>query len=372
MSAGLKKQIEDIADSPEIYRVAIMADAHEGPVAPNGIAVAARETVFPQLVGSDIGCGVSAIRCRTLADDLRPRLGLELLSRMRRAIPTLKRGSPASGLPAACPEDGLSCETLSRAALREGRLQLGTLGRGNHFIELEADQSGRLWILAHSGSRAMGQAITAHHLAHAASRSNMGLQGIEIDGEYDCPYLSDMRWAVSYARENRLAIVNSVADILEDLMGVEVVEDSWIDCPHNFARIEKLNGESFLVHRKSVNSARLGEPGIIPGSMSAGSRIVRGLGNPDALNSSSHGAGRAMSRAEAFDGIRSRDFISAMKGVIWDDKHADQLRDEAPQAYRNIDSVMRAQKDLVRTVERLRPLLNDKRTGDPRENRSTR
>jgi tRNA-splicing ligase RtcB len=367
MSAGLKRQIENIADCPGIRQVAIMPDAHEGPIAPNGIAAATQKTVFPQLVGSDIGCGLSAIRCEAVADDLSQYLGLELLSRMRRAIPTIKRGSPAFGLPVACPEDGLSCETLCRAAARQGRLQLGTLGRGNHFIELEADQSDRLWILVHSGSRAMGQTITAHHLAQATLHSKNGIAGIETDADQNCPYLDDMRWAVSYARENRLAIVNAIADILEGLIGIQVCETSWIDCPHNFARIEMFNGEYFLVHRKSANSALLGELGIIPGSMSTGSRIVRGLGNPDSLNSSSHGAGRAMSRAVAFDQIKARDFTRVMVGVIWDEKHADKLRDEAPQAYRNIDSVMRAQRGLVKTIERLRPLLNDKRSEAPRE-----
>jgi tRNA-splicing ligase RtcB len=169
-----------------------------------------------------------------------------------------------------------------------------------------------------------------------------------------------MHWAMRYATESRLLMLNRIADLLESFAQASVIESSYIDSPHNFARIEEHFGHRLIVHRKSVNSAANGELGIIPGSMSSGSRIVIGRGNPESLCSSSHGAGRTMSRSEAFESLDVKRFKSMMGSVVYCKESANKLLDESPAAYRNLGDVMQAQRELVATRDSLRTILNYK------------
>lgn len=359
----LQRQILHIASQADIVRLAMMPDAHPGPKVPNGMVVATRSKVYPQLVGADIGCGVTMLGFQGQSVNLVESDLVELLRSFETSIPTIKHhGNRApSRLPENCLPDFLSCEQLTKESVRDGRLQLGTLGRGNHFAELLLDENGRLWAMVHTGSRAMGQVITSFHLDQAKPTNSGDLASLDLGDKTGQDYWQDMEWAIRYATENRLQILNRIADSLESVAGLIPDEEAYIDCTHNFARLEKYRGETLIVHRKSANAADHGTLGIIPGSMATSSRIVSGLGNEESLNSSSHGAGRKLSRSEAALKTKAKDLGRQMNGIIFRREIANKLRDEAPTAYKDLNEVMRAQRDLVKTVSILKPILNDKR-----------
>jgi tRNA-splicing ligase RtcB len=211
--------------------------------------------------------------------------------------------------------------------------------------------------MVHTGSRAIGQSIRDHHLSLAGGSPLPSLDAEDPEGR---AYLADSQWAVAYARANRDAIVRATADLMTSLFGVRTVPESQFDCCHNFLRRETHAGEDLWVHRKGANSARDAEPGIIPGSMGTHSYHVTGRGDPDSLCSSSHGAGRVMSREQARRRIGTARLEREMGGVWFDRRIAPRLCDEAPAAYQDLRTVMRAQGDLVRIVRRLRPVLSYK------------
>jgi tRNA-splicing ligase RtcB len=240
-------------------------------------------------------------------------------------------------------------------------VQFGTLGRGNHFLEFQADEQERLWIMLHSGSRAIGQAITAHHVAiaeqHSGKRRLPWLDTAEEEGQ---AYLADVAWAIRYANESRLAMLRATEQVLHALFGVPLQWDALIHANHNHVRQETNAGQLLLVHRKGALPAAAGEPGVISGSMGSASFHVTGRGCEASLCSSSHGAGRTLSRGEAAQRISPRQLAREMRGVWFDDRHARQLCDEAPSAYKDIHAVMRAQRELTRIGRKLRPLLSYK------------
>lgn len=382
---ALLRQIERVARQPDVQQVAVMPDVHQGRTVPNGVAVATRQVIYPDLVGADIGCGIAALRFSATADELSRETRAAVLDRLPAAVPTLKqpRERAERHRPAVEALGPLSCPRLETAAAREGAYQLGTLGRGNHFLELAADDEGALWGIAHTGSRAIGQEITAWHLASQAAEARviaadvaadrqadpsdrpsperLSLTGLMIGEPAGDSYMADMQWACRYAAANRAAILNALADVLEDVAGIAVDAASFIDSPHNTATREEHGGELLIVHRKSANHADAGRRGIIAGSMATGSRLVIGLGHAEALASSAHGAGRLMSRTVAAERIRPRDLVARMGGITFHRGWASRFRDEAPQAYRDLHDVMQAQRDLVRTERMLVPILNDKR-----------
>jgi tRNA-splicing ligase RtcB len=365
LSDSLNRRITNVAQSEDVVRVAVMPDVHEGPLVPNGCVIATRSLIYPEAVGKDIGCGISAIQLSISADDIETNHLVTILHDLAFAIPSLKfpLSKAVSALPDPCSAFTLSNERLKRLSCREGRFQLGTLGRGNHFVELQRDDQGMLWAMVHTGSRFMGEAISAFHLTNAVRCRRSNLAYLDLNKDPGQAYLNDMQWAMIYATENRLLILNRIADLLEREFQAVVHPDTYIDCPHNFARMEEHFGEQLVVHRKSANSARNGELGIIPASMAAGSRIVRGRGESESLQSSSHGAGRVMSRREAAETITSHSFLGTMQGIVFQRAKLKTLRDEAPAAYKNINSVMRAQNDLVRTEHNLSTILNYKGVG---------
>jgi tRNA-splicing ligase RtcB len=344
-----------------------MPDVHLGQQVPNGCVLASRTRIYPEAVGRDIGCGLSAIQFQLQSDSIPQATLVSILEELNRLVPSLKqpKALALSRLPESCRADKLSDPFLQRAARRDGLLQLGTLGRGNHFLELEIDQAGMLWALVHSGSRSMGQTISDWHLRGAKRFSDAinpkePLDYLPIASDPGQAYLADMHWAMRYARESRLLMLNRIADLVEEFLKGSVIESSYIDSPHNFARIEDHFGQSLVVHRKSVNSAANGELGIIPGSMSSGSRIVIGRGNAESLCSSSHGAGRTMSRSEAFESLDIKRFKAMMGSVVFCKESANKLLDESPAAYRNLADVMQAQRELVATRDSLKTILNYK------------
>lgn len=353
-----------LAEAEDVQHLAIMPDVHLANEVCVGAVVATRRLIYPAAVGGDIGCGMAAIGFDASADLLRDeRSAARVLARMYQRIPSLRHSKQT--MPARLPDclqgQPPSHPRLEKLAHRDGRVQLGTLGRGNHFLEFQADEHGQLWLMAHSGSRAMGQAITAHHLAQAVlGTSAARLRFLDAETDLGQAYLSDVGWALRYAAENRLAMVGAVSEVMADLFKIGADPQSVVHGHHNHVRRETHFGEELWVHRKGASSASAGELGVIPGSMGTASFHVEGRGHEPALRSSSHGAGRAMSRTEAAEKIGVKQLQRQLDGVWFDHRQSQRLRDEAPAAYKDIHEVMRAQRDLVRIVRALRPILSFK------------
>lgn len=345
---------------PDVVQVAVMPDVHLAEDVCVGTVVATGSTLIPAAVGGDIGCGMAAVafdgEASALADASR---AAAVLAGLQRAVPALRRPGPAPPLPLELTARALSTSALESRRRREAALQLGTLGRGNHFLELQADEEDRLWLMVHSGSRGLGPAIRDHHHARG-ERLPGGLRALDADSPEGAAYLSDMQWALEYAARSRERLAQAAAEVVRACLGRDVCMDTWIACHHNFVRRESHAGRELWVHRKGAISARSDEPGVIPGSMGAPSYHVVGRGCAAALCSSSHGAGRALSRSEARRRIARAELVAQMGGVWFDHRAAEALRDEAPGAYKDISAVMRAQRELTRVVRALRPVLSFK------------
>jgi tRNA-splicing ligase RtcB len=340
-----------------------MPDVHLSADVCVGTVVATGRTLYPNAVGGDIGCGVAAVALdgeATVLDD--ERAAARVLSSLYLAIPLARHGRKGgSRLPPALAARPLSAPSLESSKRTEAALQVGTLGRGNHFVELQADDEGRLWLMLHSGSRGIGQAIRDHHLASSRA-GQRGLRLLEADSPAGRAYLEDVGWALEYAEANRRALLGAVLGVVETTLGVRADESSYVSCNHNHVRRETHGGEDLWVHRKGAMSAAAGEPGLLPGSMGTRSFHVEGRGCEEALSSSAHGAGRRLSRTDARRALSAREVARELRGVWYDHRLAASLREEAPSAYKDVDSVLRAQHDLVRVVRRLRPLLSFKGT----------
>jgi len=350
--------IRRLAHSEDVRHVAVMPDVHLAADVCVGMVVATANVLYPNAVGGDIGCGVAAIAFdgeAALLDNERD--AAAILAGLYREVPLIRhsrKGGPR--LPAALDAATLSSPRLEGLKQSEGSLQIGTLGRGNHFVELQADETGRLWLMVHSGSRGMGQAIRDHHLGLCSAGRN-GLRFLSADSPAGRAYLHDMVWALEYAETSRLAMVRSVSGVVEAVLGILADEASYVSCNHNHVRRETHFGEALWVHRKGAMSAAEGEPGLIPGSMGTRSFHVEGRGCEEALASSAHGAGRRLSRTDARHRLSAKDVTRELRGVWFDHRLAPRLREEAPSAYKDIDDVLRAQHELVRIVRRLRPVL---------------
>jgi len=349
------RAVERVARAPDVVRVALMPDVHLANDVCVGTVMATRELIYPAAVGGDIGCGIAAVALDGSEQLLRDaRFAQELLDRLRSSVPVHRHGGGA--LPESLAAQAISDSRLESVRRREGAVQFGTLGRGNHFLEFQVDDEDRLWLMVHSGSRAMGQAIRDLHVARATSAGG-GLTYLRAGTQEGDAYIVDTNWARAYAAANRRAMLDAAVAALTALSGTKAVSSTYFDCDHNHVRHEVHFGESFWVHRKGAMSAGSDEPGILPGSMATKSFHVAGRGNAEALRSSSHGAGRAMSRSEARQRVKSADVLRQMRSVWFDPNALPALREEAPSAYKDIRAVLRAQSDLTRVVRRLRPVL---------------
>lgn len=357
VSVDVQRSLDRLAAAPGVIHVAAMPDVHLARDVCVGVAVATLDRLIPAAVGGDIGCGMAALALDADADLLasEARAGA-LLHALYGAVPCLKQRRPPA-LPRDLAESPLSDKRLEQARARDGRYQLGTLGRGNHFVELQADEADRLWLMVHTGSRGMGARIRDHHVRRADEDPASRLAFLRAESPAGRAYLADHAWALRYAEANRAAIVRAVVRVLHEQFGVASDPATGLACHHNFVRHERFAGGAAYVHRKGAISADDGEVGIVPGSMGAASFHTLGRGLDEALRSSSHGAGRAMRRTDARRRIRVAALEDAMEGVWFDHRRSAALRDEAPMAYRDIHAVMRAQRDLTRVIRRLRPLL---------------
>ena len=356
------RSLTRLAQADDVCYLAIMPDVHLARDVCVGAVVATTRLIYPAAVGGDIGCGMAAVRFDADASLLSNETAAgRVLSGLYRGVPGNKHSSatmPAS-LPDVLESQPLSDPRLEKLKRRDGRVQFGTLGRGNHFLEFQADQEDRLWLMVHSGSRAMGQAITAHHTEQAILAPK-GLSYLDSETSVGQAYLADVVWAIHYARLNRLAMVKAAAAMLAERFAVEADWTSLIEADHNHVRRELHFGREFWIHRKGAQSASIDEAGIVPGSMGTPSFHVAGRGRAESLCSSSHGAGRKLSRTEARQQITQRHLHRQMGAVWFDHRRADALRDEAPTAYKDILAVMRAQRELTRIVRELRPILSYK------------
>lgn len=353
---------------PDLHRMAVMPDVHPSADVCVGCVLGTSELVYPQAIGGDIGCGMSALRLKnTDASALDPHAAQRVLARFNESIDVMVR-SPSRRAGAAEVEmpdtSNLRAPHLRTIAQREGVRQLATLGRGNHFVELQRDDDHALWLMVHSGSRAMGQAVAGHYLRLAQRegvRSAMlALRRGSPAGE---AYLADQAWCVRYAHANRAGLLSAAARALRDAADAKPDWSTLLDAPHNFVALESFAGLELLVHRKGAAPAAMEQLGLIPGSAGTMSVHVEGRGNERALRSSSHGAGRLLSRSNAKQAVTATDLRRQMGEVAYDERRAHGLRDEAPSVYRDLRRVLDAQRDLVKVVRTLRPLVSFKASG---------
>jgi tRNA-splicing ligase RtcB len=357
----VSEALERLRRAPDVQQIAVMPDVHLSADVCIGVAVATSSLIYPQAVGGDIGCGMLAVGMDVEAAALEnPKTAGEVLRNLRRAVPARRRNrADALPQPSELAKDALSHPSLESIRRNEGIIEFATLGSGNHFIELQEDEVGRLWLMVHSGSRALGQGIRDHHLARAQPVDNR-LRALDAKAAEGADYLHDAFYARRYADASRRGMAAEVERVVTSALGAHLCWDTAITADHNHVSFEKHGGRDLWVHRKGAMSARLGEPGVLPGSMGSLSFHVEGRGNEEALCSSAHGAGRALSRTAARSKVSERELRRQMAGVWYDFRLGEKLRDEAPSAYKDIRAVLRAQKELVKVTRTLRPVLNYK------------
>jgi tRNA-splicing ligase RtcB len=347
--------------------LALMPDAHLGKGATIGSVIPTENAVIPSAVGVDIGCGMAARRLdltqEGLPDSLEP-----WVTEMESTVPAglgQWHGEPS--------DDALSwfAENPPPPTLddeRKAAAQLGTLGSGNHFIELATDEESRIWILLHSGSRGGGNKLATLHTKTALKvHDGLGtrLEDPELawlqegTSEFDA-YIRDLHWSQAFARENRRLMLASTHRALETVLGREVATADEVNCHHNFTEREEHEGRRVWVTRKGAIRARVGDRGLIPGAMGQRSYVIRGLGNEASYASCAHGAGRRMSRRQARKQLTLDSFSEAMGAAAWQHASAQALLDEHPSAYKPIDVVMRDQADLVEIEHELHGIANYK------------
>jgi tRNA-splicing ligase RtcB len=358
--------------------VALMPDAHLGKGATVGSVLPTKGAIIPAAVGVDIGCGMIAVRTPWSVDEVRSRGSLApLRGDIERAVPlsagkynrklTDSAKRRVAELEAKADELGEKVLRSVNATAPNWALQLGSLGSGNHFIEVTADEQNRVWLFLHSGSRGVGNKIAQKHIAIAQQRArdeDLELPDRDLawldEGtpEFD-RYIAELRWAQHFALLNREEMMDRVAGCLAAHMRAdETPELERINAHHNFTQRERHFGVDLWVSRKGAIQAKKGQAGLIPGSMGTASYVVSGLGNPESLESSPHGAGRVFSRTKARKTFTRAQLEESMKGIEW--RHSDAFLDEIPAAYKDVDVVMADAADLVEVRHTLRQLVNVK------------
>ncbi|MFJ5261697.1 RtcB family protein [Streptomyces sp. NPDC088387] len=372
VEGGALQQLHNVATLPWIKGLAVMPDVHYGKGATVGSVIAMRGAVCPAAVGVDIGCGMSAVKTSLTANDLPGDLS-RLRSKIEQAIP-VGRGMHDSAVDPGRLHgfatggwddfwgrfDGVA-EAVKFRHERAGK-QMGTLGSGNHFVEVCTDSTGSVWLMLHSGSRNIGKELAEHHIGVARSLPhNQGLIDRDLavfvaDTPQMGAYRNDLFWAQEYARYNRTIMMALLKDVVrKEFKKAKPAFDTEISCHHNYVSEERYEGMDLLVTRKGAISARSGEYGIIPGSMGTGSYIVKGLGNEKSFNSASHGAGRRMSRSAAKRRFSTKDLEEQTRGV--ECRKDSGVVDEIPGAYKPIEQVIDQQRDLVQVVAKLKQVV---------------
>jgi tRNA-splicing ligase RtcB (3'-phosphate/5'-hydroxy nucleic acid ligase) len=373
LEPGTRDQAVATATMPFIHpHVALMPDAHLGRGATVGSVIPTLGAIMPAAVGVDIGCGMIAVRTQYSRNEL-PADRRTLREAIERAIP-LSAGAQNRKVSREHTSERL--ERLTREAERTGfepaayakawDLQLGTLGSGNHFIEVTVDEQDRVWLFLHSGSRGVGNKIAQQHIRVARDLADRrgdtlpdkDLAHLAEDTDEFWSYIGQMRWAQTYALLNREEMMDRVVRQFSEWVGGEVERQEEINCHHNYTERETHFGATVWLSRKGAINAETGRPGLIPGSMGTASYVVTGRGNADSLNSAPHGAGREYSRSRARKTFTREQLQEAMAGIEYRD--TDAFIDEIPAAYKDIDRVMADAADLVEIRHVLRQIVNVK------------
>lgn len=363
-----RQEVENICKLPFIHHhLALMPDAHGGKGMPIGGVLATKGVVIPNAVGVDIGCGMCAVKTNVRIEEVTQEvLRKKILRGIRKQIPLgmahHKQAQSEEYMPQGFDTDSM---TVVRRELTAAHKQVGTLGGGNHFIEIQRDDEGWMWIMIHSGSRNLGKQVGDYYNDKAESLnrrwysvvpSEINLPFLPLKTDEFHQYWAEMEYCVAFALCNRSLMMQRIEEVIGDtLSGAEF--EPIINIAHNYAAWENHFGENCIVHRKGATLATAGTTGIIPGSQGTCSYITEGLGNPESFMSCSHGAGRRLSRTAARNELSLEEEIGRLErlGVIHAIRGRDDL-DEAAGAYKNIDEVMAAQSDLVRIRTRLSPV----------------
>jgi tRNA-splicing ligase RtcB (3'-phosphate/5'-hydroxy nucleic acid ligase) len=366
MEEGALQQAKNIANLPFAFRhVAIMPDSHEGFGMPIGGVLASEGVIVPNAVGVDIGCGMCAVKT-SLTEISTDRLK-KIMSRIREMVPLgfnhHKHKQPSALMP---DTSGIISGGIVEKEFENALSQIGTLGGGNHFIEIQKGSDGHVWIMIHSGSRNFGLKVAEHYNKtakklneqwHVAVHKSKDLAFLPVETREAKNYMHEMQYCVEFAFANRKLMMSNIEMAFEEQSGGNFKELDFINIAHNYARWENHFGKDVIVHRKGATSARLGETGIIPGSQGTKSYIVKGKGETESFQSCSHGAGRQMGRKQAQKNLNLQEEIGRMDklGIIHAIRSQKDL-DEAPGAYKDIDEVMENQSDLVEILVELKPL----------------
>ncbi|NNG25699.1 RtcB family protein [Telluria aromaticivorans] len=388
VEAEAKEQLQKLAQMPFLFHhVAVMPDVHVGKGSTIGSVIPTLGAVIPAAVGVDIGCGMMAAKTTLRANDLPDNLA-KLRSAIEQAVP---HGRATNGMspktrnhkgsrdvgswnnPPPVVDAGWArlraefdeiCRKYPKLRGTNNYKHLGTLGSGNHFVEVCLDEEGAVWIMLHSGSRGVGNAIGTHFIElarqdmrrHQVNLPDQDLAYLEEGTQHYDDYVEAVGWAQKFARINREVMMeNAIRAVRSVITKPFETHVEAVNCHHNYVQKERHFGKDVLLTRKGAVSARAGELGIIPGSMGAKSFIVRGKGNPESFNSCSHGAGRVMSRTEAKRRFTRLDAERATEGV--ECRKDEGVIDEIPMAYKDIDAVMHAQRELVEVVHTLKQVV---------------
>jgi tRNA-splicing ligase RtcB len=359
---GALAQAKNLANHPFTFKwVAIMPDSHQGYGMPIGGVLATKEVIIPNAVGVDIGCGMSA--AKTSLTNIDTDTIKSIMGEIRKVVPVgFNHHQEAQEW---TQFDNAPDLPIIQKELSSAKTQLGTLGGGNHFIEIQRGDDGHIWVMLHSGSRNFGlkTATEYHKKAQALCERwvsdipDKDLAFLPLDTQEGQEYLTAMNYCLEFAFANRALMMDRIMNIVSAItFGAEI---DRVNIHHNYAIMEHHFGQNVLVHRKGATKATVGLRGIIPGSMGTHSYIVEGLGNPDSFESCSHGAGRRMGRKEAGRVLNLEEEQAKMAGIVNGLRTVKDL-DEAPGAYKDIDVVMENQKDLVKKVVELTPLASIK------------
>jgi tRNA-splicing ligase RtcB (3'-phosphate/5'-hydroxy nucleic acid ligase) len=379
LEESAKQQLRNVAALPFIHHhVAVMPDVHWGMGATVGSVLPTIGAIVPAAVGVDLGCGMMAMRTTLRADQLPDNLAA-IRQGIERAIPVggpgehgswkeKGRNGPPASVATAWREMKAGYEAIVQGHPKIGRgltaEQLGTLGTGNHFIEVCLDEADRVWVMLHSGSRGVGNRIGTYFIERAKEQMrrhfitlpDKNLAYFVEGGDEFNKYVEAIGWAQRFALMNRELMMDRALAVLRDALGIPFTLDGQaVNCHHNYVAKEHHHGANVWITRKGAVRARQGDLGIIPGSMGARSFVVRGKGNPESFHSCSHGAGRRMSRGEARRRFTVEDHAKATAGVECRKDAA--VIDETPMAYKDINAVIAAQRDLIEVVHTLRQVV---------------
>ncbi len=356
--------------------VALMPDAHLGMGSTVGSVIPTVGAIMPATVGVDIGCGMAAVRTQLTAADI-ARLDLRVLRKAVEAAVPVSKGGANRALTETAAQRVADLEALAAKAgfdpdssAGNWRLQLGSLGSGNHFEEVCLDEADRVWVFLHSGSRGVGNKIAQKHVKIAqelcaqwfVELPHRALAYLPEGTDEFWAYIRELRWAQRFALLNRAEMVDRIVACLGEWAGVTIERTDEVQCHHNYTEREQHAGQDVWLTRKGAIDASQGRRGLIPGSMGTRSYVVTGLGNAAAFRSAPHGAGRNFSRTEARRRFTVEQLTAAMEGIEWRAENAESFLDEIPGAYKDIDQIMQDARDLVRIDHTLRQVLNVKGT----------